>query len=319
MVSEFNWNHLQTFLAVARCGQLTKAAARLSSDHTTLARRISSLENALRTKLFDRLPTGYLLTAEGRRMVPFAEEMERLAIGAHDGIGGTTHALHGSVRIGVPEGFGSYFLAPLIPELTRNHPGLAVQLIAGPNVYSLANREVDIVVTVARPSEGRLFARKLTDYSLRLYAARSYLERSPPIAARRDLRDHPFIGYVADLVSAAELNYLQQIVPGARMILESNNLVAQVHATAAGAGLCMLPDFIALSEPELAPVLPADIELRLSFWLVAHADQKELNRIRVALDFIAEAVAADKAVFDRCGEKPKRGPAPKRAGTLAAV
>lgn len=293
----FNWNHLQTFLAVARTGRLTGAAARLASDHTTLSRRITSLEQALDAKLFERKPTGYALTAEGAQLLPIAENMERLALAARDGIGGASLALAGTVRIGVPEGFGSYFLAPRIGALAARHPALTLQLIAGPALYSLARRDADLIVTLSRPSEGRLYARKLTDYGLGLYAARSYLDAHGPIEDTADLAGHVFIGYIADLLHAPELDYLNHLDAAVETRIESSNLVAQLRAAVAGAGLCVLPYFIAACEPALVPVLPDSIALTRSFWMVAHADLKDLARIRLTMAFIADEVAGAQGAF----------------------
>src|SRR3954454_22838440 len=128
----FDWNDLKSFLAVARTGRLTGAAARLGVDHSTLSRRIAALEHALKAKLFDRSPAGYSVTAPGERLLVLAEEMERLALRAQEAVGGTAASVEGNVRIGAPEGFGSYFLAPRIFGLKARHPGLAVQLVAAP-------------------------------------------------------------------------------------------------------------------------------------------------------------------------------------------
>ena len=296
-MSEFNWNHLQTFLAVARSGRLTSAAARLCSDHTTLSRRITNLEASLDAKLFERLPTGYVLTSEGERLLPVAEEMERLALSAEDEVGGAALALSGPVRIGVPEGFGSYFLAPRICKLADRHPALSLQLIAGPALYSLAKREADVIVTLSRPSEGRLYARKLTDYRLGLYAATGYLAARPAIGGIADLERHRFIGYIGDLLHAPELDYLHQLNPAISATIESSNLVAQLRAAVAGAGLCVLPDFIAAHEAALEPVLREEVSLTRSFWMVAHADLKDLARIKQTMSFIADEVREAQASF----------------------
>ena len=49
-MAEFDWNDVRSFLAVARAGRLTAAAAKLGVDHSTLSRRISALEHALKAK-----------------------------------------------------------------------------------------------------------------------------------------------------------------------------------------------------------------------------------------------------------------------------
>lgn len=294
---DFNWNHLQTFLAVARSGRLTLAALKLSSDHTTLKRRITALEHGLDTKLFDRTPAGYLLTPEGQRLMPIAEQMERLALGAREGVGGATSSLAGVVRIGVPEGFGSFFLAPRISQLTETYPDLRVQLVAGPTLYSLAKREADVIVTLSRPVEGRLYARKLTDYQLGLYGSSSYLDNYEKIKDTSDLCRHKFIGYIEDLLLTPELDYLHQINPRISTMIESSNLIAQLSATIAGAGLCILPHFIARNESRLVAVLPDDIALMRSFWMVAHADLRDLARVKMAMTFLARQVRAAQLLF----------------------
>ncbi len=175
-MGEFNWNDLKSFLAVARTGKLTSAARSLGADHATVSRRLVSLEEAMHVRLFERHPTGYTLTAQGERLLPLAESMESMALTAYAELANSNLSVSGAVRIGSPDGFGSYFLAPRIGDLCRQHPALEVQLIAMPRIFSLSKREADIAIGLARPQEGRLSARKLTDYHLKLYASRSYLE-----------------------------------------------------------------------------------------------------------------------------------------------
>ena len=64
-----DWDNLRYFLAVARAGKLTAAARRLGQDHTTVGRRIASLESAFHSKLFERRPDGYRLTEAGQRLL----------------------------------------------------------------------------------------------------------------------------------------------------------------------------------------------------------------------------------------------------------
>lgn len=154
-----DWSHLPTFLAVARCGRLTRAAMTLRSDHTTISRRITSLESALQTRLFDRSPSGYSLTEQGARLLTIAEKMETMASFAADTVGGGATELEGIVRIAGPEGFESYFLVPRLSKLSDAYPGLTVQLLAGAHNYSLSKRDADIVITLRPPTEGRLITR----------------------------------------------------------------------------------------------------------------------------------------------------------------
>jgi DNA-binding transcriptional LysR family regulator len=296
-MAEFDWNDLKGFLGIARSGRLTAAAARLGLDHSTLSRRLGALEHGLKAKLFDRSPSGYTLTEQGRRLLPLAEEMERLSIGAKEAVGGTASAVEGVVRIGSPEGFGSYFLAPRIGGLKARHPALGVQLVAASGVFSLSKRDADLVVAVSKPPAGRLSASKLIDYDLALYGAPSYLENAPPISSAADLGAHRFVSYIGELLHFPELDFLQHVAPGGTISLESSNLVAQLKATLAGAGLCVLPAFLAGEEAGLVRVLPHEVCLTRSLWLIVHQDLAELARIKAVVRFIREEVEGARAVF----------------------
>lgn len=294
-MADFNWNDLRAFLAVARTGRLTTAAPRIGMDHTTVARRIGALEDGLGARLFARSPQGYALTAHGERLLPTAEKIESLAMLAGAELGEADQAVTGTVRIGAPEGFGSYILAPLMARLAERHPALDIQLVAISGVLSLSKREADVAVTLSAPREGRLVSRKLTDYRLSLYAAPAYLDARPPIRTRADMAGQRFIGYIGDLLYAPELDYMQAPDVDIHVGLQSSNLIAQLQACLAGAGLCVLPDFIAAREPGLVRVLPEAVALERSLWLVVHADLRTLARVRAVTEMIVEAVKADSA------------------------
>jgi DNA-binding transcriptional LysR family regulator len=296
-MAEFDWNDLRAFLAVARSGRLTVAAARLGVDHSTLSRRIAALEHALRARLFDRAPSGYTLTEQGERLRPIAEEMERRALAAQEAVGGSAASVEGVVRIGSPEGFGSYFLAPRIAGLKARHPALTVQLVATSAVFSLARRDADIAVTVSRPPTGRLKVSKLTDYDLGLYAAPAYLDAAAPIASSADLSRHLFVSYIGELLHFPELDFLQHVAPGGATSMESSNLVAQLRATLAGAGLCVLPAFLAAEEAGLVRVLAGEVSLTRSLWLTVHEDLAGLARVKAVIAYLKEAVEQAEGLF----------------------
>jgi DNA-binding transcriptional LysR family regulator len=172
---EFDWNDLRAFLAVVRTGRLVTAAHQLGMDQSTLSRRISGLEKALQTRLFDRTPTGYALTISGETLVSQAEEIERLTIDIGSRLANAHSALAGPIRIATPEGFGTYFLPPLLNKLTQAHPELEIELVAVPGAVSLFKREADLAVMISPPEKGRFKTRRLLDYELGLYASRSYL------------------------------------------------------------------------------------------------------------------------------------------------
>lgn len=295
--SSFEWSDIRYFLAVVRTGKITVAARRLGVEHSTVSRRLAALERALGARLFDREPSGYRLTTHGDALLPSAEKMEALALASQGALANSDLNVTGMVRIGAPDGFGSRFLAPCIGRLADEHPNLEIQLVAMPRVFSLSKREADIAIGLGRPQEKRLHGLKLTDYRLNLYASKDYLAAHGPVSSVSALARQRLIGYVDDLIYARELDYLPVVSKDARASLKSSTLIAQLEATLAGAGVCVLPRFLAERYPELVRVLADDIELTRTFWLIVHADMKDLARVRVVADFIHSQVAAARDLF----------------------
>jgi DNA-binding transcriptional LysR family regulator len=295
-MSAFDWDDLRFFLAVARAGRLTAAARQLEADHTTVSRRISALEASLKAKLFERSPQGYTLTEPGERLLRHAESMETQALAVASELGGADLALSGTVRIGAPDGIGTYFLAPELGALAERHPGLTLQLVALPRTFSLSKREADIAITLEQPTEGRLVSRKLTDYRLRLYASKEYLARHGPISELSDLSGKTLVTYVADLLYSPVLDYFSAIEKHTSRRFECASVVAQAEAVRAGVGIGVLHDYAVRQFPELEVVLPEVSYLR-TYWLVTHADVRNLRRVEEVYSFILSRVRANRGLF----------------------
>jgi DNA-binding transcriptional LysR family regulator len=292
-----NWDDMRIFLAVARAGQILGAARRLGLNHATVSRRIAALEEALGARLFRRLTTGSEPTPAGERLLALAERMEAEAIAAAAEVGGEGEAVSGTVRVGAPDGFGVAFRVPRLGALVERHPELAVQLVPVPRSFSLSRREADIAITTERPTEGRLVAQKLVDYTLGLYAARSYADAFGLPRSAAELPAHRLVGYVPDLVINPSLDYAAEFSPQWRPRFMISSALGQAEAVRAGAGIGIVHTFVARSMPDLVPVTVAR-PVRRAYWLIYHESMRGLTRIRAVADFVAGAVEADRALFD---------------------
>ncbi|PSJ58810.1 LysR family transcriptional regulator [Kumtagia ephedrae] len=291
-----NWDDVRIFLAVARAGQILGAAKRLDLNHATVSRRVAALEEALRTKLFRRLTTGSELTPAGERLLSVAERMEAEMITARAEVAGEGDAVSGTVRIGAPDGFGVAFLAPRLGQLTELHPELRIQLVPVPRSFSLSRREADIAITTERPTEGRLVAVKLVDYSLGLFAARAYAEARGLPDDAAGLSAHRLVGYVPDLVFSPTLDYASEFSPHWESRFAISSALGQVEAVRSGAGIGILHTFIARRHADLVEVAAAP-PIRRAYWLVYHESMRGLSRIQAVAGFIAQAVEKERALF----------------------
>lgn len=291
-----DWDNIRIFLAVARAGQILGAAKHLRLNHATVARRLTAFERALQAKLFVRRPNGCDLTEEGERLLAYAERVESEMLAAYSDIAHTDLTVEGTVRVGAPDGFGVAFLAPRMGLLKARYPGLMIQLVPVPRTFSLSRREADIAITLAQPEEGRLIARKLTDYTLGLYASKGYLACAGTPSSLEELKRHVQVGYVDDLLFSSSLNFAKELVKDWRADIEISTALGQTEAVRAGAGIGILHTFIARRDENLIPVLPG-YSITRSYWTVVHEDLRAIQRISVVADFIAAEVSQDKEIF----------------------
>jgi DNA-binding transcriptional LysR family regulator len=290
--SGMKWDDLRVFLAVARQSRLMAAGRVLGLDPATVGRRITALEEALGAKLFDRSPQGYAMTEAGRNLMTHAQAMENLAAAASEEVGGHSDRLSGTVRIGAPDGVSNYLLIDACDRLSRDNPDLQVQVVALPRMFSLSKREADLAITVSPPSAGRLTVRKIADYRLRLYGQKALVAGYGDVETIDDLHELRGIGYISDMIFDKELDYYALLGREMEPSLTSNSLIVQLRWCLRGCGLCILPDFVAREHPELAVVLPEDIRLMRSFYLVRHQDDARVARINRMADVVVEHMRA---------------------------
>ncbi|MDI1223739.1 MULTISPECIES: LysR family transcriptional regulator [Acinetobacter] len=277
-----DWDHLQFFLVLARAKTLTNAARIIGVEHSTVSRRIQALELALGMPLFRREATGYELTMEGLALVPRVEQMEQAFLQIEK----PNLPLQGHVRIGTPEGFGTAFLAQLLAELSKQYPLLTIDLIPVPKMIKLSHREADIVISIDRPKSGPYIITRLTDYCLKIYGSKGYLESTQAIKKLEDLKNHQFVNYIDDLIYSPELYCLERLPLQLNANFRSSSILAQQVAVSAGAGLAILPKFLAENKPELKQVLQNEVRFIHTFWMLTLVDLQHEPRIKLVWDFL---------------------------------
>src|SRR5690554_3899609 len=298
-----DWQDIQIFLEVARSQRLTDAARRLGVDHSTLSRRTRRFEHKLNTQLFERSTHGYHLTEAGHQLLAHAEEMARHAFEAGENLADKNRQLSGQIRLGVTEGLGTWVIAPLLSAFCERHPGITLDLLALPRVVNLSRHEADLAITVERPTSQGLVTSRLCDYRLRLYASQAYLARHGRPSRLAELGSHCLIGYVDDLIFSEQLSYLDPLLDPAiigaapHFSIRSTSVTTQHAAALQGAGLAVLPCFMAETTPDLLSVLNGEVDIVRQFWITARQEQRRLARVRLLWDFLREALEANQPLL----------------------
>ena len=211
MQDNFDWNDLKYFLALSRLKRMTAAGRALGIDQTTVARRIRALEKSVGALLFIRDEDGYALTQAGDRLMPIALEVERSSTRVHEQISGEAGRLAGTVRIGAPDGLGTFVATPLLARFQRDNPDVDMALVIRSRQFQMSHQEVHMSLDLTLPTSGRLLARRMTDYHLHFFASPDYLRRYGRPEKLRDLRHHRLVGYIPEMLFSDELRYLEEL------------------------------------------------------------------------------------------------------------
>lgn len=284
-----NWDDLRVFLAVARAGRVATAARQLDVEHSTVARRIAGLEQAIGAPLFYRTSGGYQLTPEGTTLLTGAEGMERNLLGAETRLREQAGGLAGRVRVAMLDEFASHWLAPNLPAFCTRFPELELQLVTGIAPLDLGRGEAQVAIRTPRPHQTGLSAVKLARPGMGLYASRSYSggKRLRVDGGSRGLNLLVFLPAFARLQNAT---WFQPVLASSRVLLITNSTHALLGAARAGTGVAVLPHFMAPAYPELESV-SEDVARGDDLWLVTHPEFRRDPKVRAVAAWLREIAA----------------------------
>lgn len=286
-----DWGDLRFFVELARNGSLSATARRLKVDHTTVARRVSALEESLGVRLFDRLPRGYALTPEGEEVAALAGRLEEDAFAIERFARGQPGEPAGAVRLSAPPVFASAFLAPHLRPFRERFPQVVLELIGDARAVSLTRREADLAIRLNRPEDEGLVSRRVGTMGYGLYAAPAHLEG-------RDEAAWEFIGYDESLDHVPQQRWLRGVAAGRPFVFRANDLASLASAARAGLGVAALPHFLGLPDPGLVRI-PADPAPEgRELWLLVHNDLRRAARVRATMDFLIDLLAEKKALLE---------------------
>lgn len=279
MKTAFNWDDIRIFLAIARAGTLSGAAAAMGIGIATLSRRLERLEQALSVPLFSRHQSGYRLTDDGEALLKKAEALEFAGLAFADSAQ-LQEDVAGRVRLATSDNLASQFVMPSLNTLLTQYPALRVEVLSGVNAVNLHRRDADLAIRMVKPDAGHLTLKRLGTVGFGVYADHSYLSGI----------SHPNADHV-DYISWSDTH---QHLPAAQWVtrklrgrpcrIEANSLAAQASAVAAGLGFGVLPHFMA-RQHHLHCVTP-DIGIDQDIWLVMHTDLAASRRVRVVADHL---------------------------------
>lgn len=284
------WDDVRYFLELVREGSLSGAARKLSVEHSTVARRVETLEQALGIRLFDRLSKGWSLTSEGEALVDQATRLDheaqtfsRIALGVS--------SLNGKVRVSAPPVMAGHFLVPRLAGLRSQWQNIDLEIIGESRDTNLARGEADLAIRMSRPTAPGLATRCIGEMAYGLYACHGYTNRPK--------EEWEFLGYEDNLIQVPQQQWLSKVAGERRFIFRSNDLSALLNATRVGLGISVLPHFLAMVDAGLELIPDPVCLIKRQIWLVMHPDVKRSPRVRLVADLLAGVVADAKGLLSR--------------------
>lgn len=280
-----DWDNLRAFLAIARTGRLAAAARHLGVNHTTMSRRLHTLESQLGSPLFYRTTAGYQLTPSGETILGNAEAMEQAAVTIGARVRERTGRLQGRVRVAMAPEFASHWLSRHLTEFRRRYPAISLQVLVGTRTLDLSRGEAELALRTPRPHQLGLITSRLAATATALYASREFIgKRRLRIADVASARAIPFLVYPPSLHLLQQADWFQPVLAAADVVLETNGTHALLEAARASAGVAVLPCFVGRLYDDLVQVSEHVAEHDL--WIATHPDFRRDPRVRATSDFL---------------------------------
>jgi len=283
-----DWDDVRYFLAVARGGSVRAAAGRLEVNHSTVLRRIAQLEERLGARMFEKLPSGYRLTAAGEEVLELANQMEVSSHQLETRVLGRDQSVRGLLRVTLAPTLATHLLMPDLADFARLHLDIEMELASSGDLANLTNREADVAIRVVYDRKTlplNLHGLKGPEVFGGVYMSRDRLAAwhagAPDPLRWIVISSHG----IPDWVREGEV-----VATGALFRITDSQ--AQIVAVRQGLGITTLPCFVGDADPLLVRAPDADLHQYGTLWLLTHGETRKTKRVRLFTEFISSRLAA---------------------------
>ena len=291
-MTEPNWDLYRSLLAVLEHGSLSAAARELGLTQPTLGRHVETLEAMLGQQLFTRSQQGLSPSEAALALKPFAEVMASTSAALVRAAADAGDRVAGTVRISASEVMGIEVLPPILARLQDEHPALEIELSTTDAVEDVLNREADIAVRMAEPTQKALVARHVGAIALGFYAHRRYLDRHGIPTPLEELTRHRLVGFDRQSAFVRAVAQRVPILSKVHFAFRADSNLAQFSAIRAGCGIGVCQVQLAQRAGNMVRLMESEFELPLHTWVVMHEDLKGSPRCRAAFDALVRGLAA---------------------------
>lgn len=279
-----DWNDIYQFLAIANAGSATQAAVQLGINHTTVYRRIASLEQKIGKKLFERSSTGWLITPLGERILSYAQSMAEDANAIERKILSEAQDLSGTLRITAGESCMDNILMPVVRQFTTRYPEVQVDIITSTDELDLTAREADIALRATDHPPENLVGKRIGSIANTLYAKHELAQIIDTIPEQ----DIPCITWLGDGNSLP--GWIKNNFPQTRKVYRVTSTQTMLAMVREGIGIAQMSCMLCDPDPMLKRIPLTSCESGSSLWVLSHVDLRTTARVRIFRDFLVAAL-----------------------------
>ena len=288
--AEIDWSLIRLFLAVVDAGSLTGAAAMMGTSQPTLSRKIEEIEQRIGSSLFERAARGLRLTDAGAALLEPARQMKLAAEALTLTAMTHTQEMAGTVRLTASEMTASYLLPELIAALRRRYPEIQIEVVVSNHMENLLERQADIALRHARPTQSGLVTRRIGDLRIEAYARRDYMDSVGGVIDVQRMQGYNWIGYDNSDSLLRGFRDRGMNVDRSFFCIRCDNHIMGWQLALAGAGICLAPRIVGERWPEMQSVLPPTSMPSIPLWLTAHREVRNSKRVKAVFDMLAEGL-----------------------------
>lgn len=292
---ETNWDDLRFALAVAAGGSLAAGGRRLGVNHTTVLRRIAALEKQLGVRLFERLPSGYVLTPQGEELAAAAKTVGEIVQRLELKLAGSELAVSGPVRVTTTDTLMASLLPSIFSDLKTAHPGIEVEVTISNLLLNLSRREADVAIRPADDPPSVLFGRRICSVGFAVFGRRAGDDSRLSLEA---LARQRWVVPDDSLAATAAARWLAAELPGIEVASRADSFTALAKLAEAGLGVAPLPCYLGDGMSGLVQLTSTIEAMRTNLWLLTHEHLRHTARIRTLMEFVGAALVRRRSIIE---------------------
>lgn len=283
-----NWDDYRVLLAIHKGKSLRNAAQILGVNHSTVSRRLITLNSKFAKPLVEPSQNGLVLTEIGKRFLNTANEIERLVLDDNQFQHATSLELSGSIKLSLPPAIFQYLLFEELCRFQQDNKNIQLNIDSTYDIVDLDRCEADIVIRVSNQPSDHLVGHRLFPIAVNYFAAKGYFKN----------KDENKLKWITPCFEGEPPRWIASSpYPRAGIGLRIDDLVLRHQAASRGYGMIRGASYIAKSFNELVAITSSEATAHQDIWVLTHPELIKIPRIKHLMNYLTRILRTKKRLI----------------------